>query len=71
MRYRPATLRTALWQRLAGEVTGLLQCARCPAPSCGHWFLKGEAARKDKQFCSVNCRNRAFRRTGRGVSIKT
>src|SRR5205085_2672296 len=33
MRYRPATLRTALWQRLAGEVAGQLQCAPCPAPA--------------------------------------
>ncbi len=62
MHYRPATLRTALWQRLAGEVAGLLQCARCPAPSCARWFLKGEASRKDRQFCSDTCRVRAFRR---------
>jgi hypothetical protein len=62
MRYRPATLRTALWQRLAGEVTGLIRCARCPAPGCGTWFLKGETSRADKQFCSPGCRIRAFRR---------
>jgi hypothetical protein len=62
MRYQPATLRTALWQRLAGEAAGLLQCARCPAPRCGRWFLKGEASRRDRQFCSDTCRIRAFRR---------
>jgi hypothetical protein len=62
MRYRPATLRTALWQRMAGEVAGLLRCTRCPAPRCGRWFLKGEASRSDKQFCSGPCRNRIFRR---------
>jgi hypothetical protein len=62
LRYRPATLRTALWQRFAGEVTGLIRCARCPAPACGRWFLKGEASRGDKQFCSPNCRIRMFRR---------
>jgi hypothetical protein len=61
MRYRPATLRAALWQRLAGEVAGLLSCARCPAPRCGRWFLKGDASRSDKQFCSAPCRNREFR----------
>jgi len=62
MRYRPATLRTALWQRVAGEVAGLLRCARCPAPRCGRWFPKGDASRSDKQFCSAPCRNRVFRR---------
>jgi hypothetical protein len=62
MRYRPATLRAALWQRLAGEVSGLLCCARCPAPSCGRWFLKGKASRSDRLFCSKTCKVRAFRR---------
>jgi hypothetical protein len=61
LHYRPATLRTALWQRLAEEVTGLIRCACCPAPSCGRWFLKDEA-RGDKQFCSNTCRVRAFRK---------
>jgi hypothetical protein len=56
------TLRTALWQRLAGEVAGLIRCARCPAPSCGRWFLKGDATRSDRQFCSPACRIRTFRR---------
>jgi hypothetical protein len=62
MRYQPATLRTALWQRLAGEVAGLLQCTRCPAPRCGRWFLKSHASRSDRQFCSDTCRVRAFRK---------
>lgn len=61
IRYQPATLRTALWQRMAGEVAGLLQCVRCPAPRCARWFLKGEASRNDRQFCSDTCRVRAFR----------
>jgi hypothetical protein len=64
MRYRPATLRTALWQRLAGEVAGLIRCARCPAPSCNRWFLKGDSSRSDRLFCSDTCRIRAFRRKG-------
>ena len=62
MRYRPATLRTALWQRLAGEVAGFIHCTRCPAPSCGRWFLKGEASRSDRLFCSKTCKVRAFRK---------
>ena len=62
MRYQPATLRTALWQRLAGEVAGLIRCSRCPAPSCGRWFLKGEGSRSDRVFCSRTCKVRAFRR---------
>jgi hypothetical protein len=62
MRYRPATLRTALWQRRAGEVAGLIQCARCQAPRCGRWFLKGETSRRDRLFCSKTCKVRAFRR---------
>jgi hypothetical protein len=70
MRYRPATLRMALWQRLAGEVAGLLQRALCPAPRCGRWFLKGEASRNDRQFCSDICRVRAFRRNGKTLSAE-
>jgi hypothetical protein len=61
MRYQPATLRTALWQRMTGEVAGLLQCARCPVPSCGRWFLKGDF-RSDRTFCSRTCKVRAFRK---------
>jgi hypothetical protein len=60
MRYQPATLRAALWQRLAGEVAGLLRCVRCPAPRCGRWFLKDDS-RSDRQFCSKTCKVRAFR----------
>ncbi len=65
LRYRPPDLRAALWQRLAGEAAGLLQCARCPAPRCGRWFLKGSASRNDRQFCSDRCRVRAFRSNGK------
>jgi hypothetical protein len=61
MRYRPATLRAALWQRMAGEVTGQLLCVRCPAPRCGRWFVKGDS-RSDGQFCSKTCKVRAFRK---------
>ncbi len=60
IRYQPATLRAALWQRLAGEVTGLLQCVRRPAPRCAHWFLKGKVSRSDRVFCSKTCKVRAF-----------
>ena len=71
MRYRPSTLRAALWQRMAGEVAGMLHCARCPAPRCGRWFLKGEASRSDKQFCSAPRRNRAFRSGNQPLSADT
>ena len=61
-RYCPVTLSAALWQRFAAEVSGLLHPARCPAPKCGRWFLRGDAARTDKRFCSNACKNRIFRR---------
>ena len=60
--YCPPTLSAALWQRFAAEVAGLIHPARCPAPNCGRWFLRGDAARSDKRFCSNACKNRAFRR---------
>lgn len=61
LRYRPLTLQSALWQRLVGEVAGLIHPARCPAPNCARWFLRGSAARSDKRFCSNACKNRVFR----------
>jgi hypothetical protein len=61
LRYRPPDLRAGIWQRLAGEAAGLIRCTRCPAPSCGRWFLKGGASRSDRQFCADRCRVRAFR----------
>jgi hypothetical protein len=61
-RYCPVTLSAALWQRFAAEVAGLIHPARCAAPNCGRWFLRGTAARRDKRFCSNACKNRAFRR---------
>ncbi len=73
MRYQPENLRAALWQRFAAEVAGLLHCARCPAPSCGHWFIKGQTSRKDKQFCSDTCAGSASfsPRKSTGISLKT
>jgi hypothetical protein len=61
--YCPVTLSAALWQRFAAEVAGLIHPARCPAPNCGRWFLRGTAARSDKRFYSNACKNRAFRCT--------
>jgi hypothetical protein len=60
-RYCPVTLSAALWERFAAEVAGLIHPARCPAPNCGRWFLRGSTARSDKRFCSNACKNRAFR----------
>jgi predicted RNA-binding Zn ribbon-like protein len=64
--YCPVNLSAALWQRFASEVAGLIHPARCPAPNCGRWFLRGTAARSDKRFCSNACKNRAFRRAATG-----
>jgi hypothetical protein len=69
MLYRPATLHAALWQRMAGEVAGLLLCVRCPAPRCGRWFLKGDS-RCDRTFCSKTCKVRAFRKQRNGDSLE-
>jgi predicted RNA-binding Zn ribbon-like protein len=61
--YRPARLIDALWQRFAEEIAGIIQCARCPAPNCGRWFLRS-AARSDRLYCSQACRMRAWRGAG-------
>jgi hypothetical protein len=68
LRYRSPDLRAALGQRLAGEVAGLIRCARCSAPGCARWFLKGGDSRRDRLFCSDACRMRAFRSKGKTVA---
>ncbi len=65
LRYRATRLIDALYQRFAEEFSGLIQCARCPAPNCARWFLKS-AGRGDRRFCSHPCKMRAFRRSGDG-----
>jgi len=60
LRYRPVLLIDAIWQQFAREVAGIIDCARCPAPKCGRWFLRG-AGRSDRQYCSPACRMRAWR----------
>jgi len=62
--YRPARLIDAIWQRFAEEIAGIIQCARCPAPTCGRWFLRS-AARSDRLYCSQACRMQAWRRNAR------
>lgn len=69
MRCQRANLRAALWQRMAGEVAGLLQCVRCPAPRCGRWFLKGDF-RSDRAFCSKTCKVRLFRKQRNADSLE-
>jgi hypothetical protein len=64
LRYRPVLLVDALWQQFAREVAGIIQCAKCPAPGCGRWFLRS-AGRSDRQYCSPPCRMRVWRRNGR------
>jgi hypothetical protein len=58
--YRPLRLVDAVWQRFAEEISGRIQCVRCPAPKCGRWLLKG-AARSDRVYCSNVCKNQVFR----------
>ena len=60
LRYRPARLIDAIWQRFAEEIADMITCARCPAPKCGRWFLRS-AGRSDRQYCSPTCRTRAWR----------
>jgi hypothetical protein len=61
LRYRATRFLDAIYQRFAEEFSGLIHCARCPAPNCGRWFLKS-AGRGDRRFCSHLCKMRAFRR---------
>ena len=60
IRYRPAMLIDATWQRFAEEIAGMIACARCPAPKCGRWFLRS-AGRSDRQYCSHACQMRQLR----------
>ena len=60
LRYHATRLIDAIYQRFAEEFAGLIQCARCPAPNCGRWFLKS-ACRGDRRFCSHPCKMRAWR----------
>jgi len=60
LRYRAARFIDAIYQRFAEEFAGLIQCARCPAPDCGRWFLKS-AGRGDRRFCSHPCKMRVLR----------
>jgi hypothetical protein len=60
IRYRPAKLIDAIWQRFAEEIAGVIACNRCPAPDCGRWFPRGNG-RSDRQFCSHACQMRAWR----------
>jgi hypothetical protein len=64
LRYRPTLLIDAIWQQFAREAAGIIQCAKCPAPNCGRWFLRS-AGRGDRQYCSPTCRMRVWRATGR------
>ena len=60
IRYRPMRLIDAIWQRFAEEISGVITCAKCPAPKCGRWFPRS-AGRSDRMFCSHACQMR-FRR---------
>jgi hypothetical protein len=66
LRYRPTLLIDAIWQQFAREAAGIIQCAKCPAPNCGRWFLHS-AGRGDRQYCSPTCRMRAWRNVRNGA----
>ena len=66
LRYRPARLIDAIWQRFAEEIAGLIACTKCPG--CGRWFLRN-AARADKACCSGRCRMRVCRQ-GPGGDVR-
>ena len=55
LRYRPARLIDAIWQRFAEEIAGMIACARCPAPKCGRWFLKSDG-RNDRTTAATLAR---------------
>ena len=65
LRYRPARLIDAIWQRFAEEVAGIIGCTRCPAPKCGRWFPRNHG-RSDRQYCSHAYQMRRLRATRGG-----
>jgi hypothetical protein len=60
LRYQATRFLDAICQRFAEEFSGLIHCARCPAPGCNRWFLKS-SGRGDRRFCSHPCKMRAWR----------
>jgi len=60
LRDQPSRLIDAIWQSFAEEITGLIACAKCPAPKCGRWFPRS-AGRGDRQYCCHACQMRAWR----------
>lgn len=43
---RPVLLIDAIWEQLAREAAGIIQCAKCTAPNCGRWFLRSAGRRR-------------------------
>jgi hypothetical protein len=62
LRYRPARLIDAIWQRFAEEITSMIACAKCTAPKCGRWFPRS-VGRGHRQYCCHACQMRAWRAT--------
>jgi hypothetical protein len=60
IRHRSARLIDAIWQQFAGEIAGMIACAKCPAPKCGRWFPRS-TVRSNRQYCSHACQMRAWR----------
>jgi hypothetical protein len=60
LRIFPHNLIGALWLQLSHGLSGNLHYAQCPA--CKEWFeLSPGTGRSDKEFCSIKCRQKAYR----------
>src|SRR5262249_45147365 len=60
LRVLPRTLLDAIWFQFGLAVSGHKKYRRCAV--CQDWFeLSPEVARTNRRFCSVACKNRAFR----------
>lgn len=58
--FRPTNLLGAIWLSFAAAVTDGRDYLKCP--TCGTWFdPSGENARRKKQYCSMSCRQKAYR----------
>ncbi|MFZ5927631.1 MAG: hypothetical protein ACOYX1_09305 [Acidobacteriota bacterium] len=66
LRNHPVLPIDATLQQFARKATGIIRCAKRPAPNCRRWFLRN-AGRNDRQYCSATCRMRAWRQAAVGT----
>jgi len=53
LRYRPARLLDAIWQRFTAEIAGMMTAPRCSAPGCHPLVFPRSVGRHDRQFCPM------------------